>query len=187
MTNIIASRRGRHADYVKVLDFGLVKNTLAASTDVQLTGDMQIKGTPAYLPPEAATGQASIDARSDVYSLGCVAYWLVTGGLVFEASTPMQMAIAHATAVPPPASARAPLEIPAELDRLILECLAKTKAERPESALALRQRLDAIPLAEPWSEARAAAWWREHRPAPAAGIHDGLGARTPAPSQALGR
>jgi serine/threonine-protein kinase len=166
--NIFASRRGRRTDYVKVLDFGLVKGMGAGNADVQLTSDVRIKGTPAYLPPEAVTGEAPVDARSDVYALGCVAYWLVTGELVFEAASPMKMAIAHATEPPRSVSARAPGACPVELDRLILQCLSKDKSLRPSSALDLLQRLDAIPFDTPWSEERAAAWWREHVPVAAA-------------------
>ncbi|HKO91021.1 MAG TPA: serine/threonine-protein kinase [Polyangiaceae bacterium] len=162
--NIVAARRGRHTDYVKVLDFGLVKGALAGSAEVQLTSDVQIKGTPAYLPPEAVTGETPVDARSDVYALGCVAYWLVTGQLVFDAPSPMKMAIAHATEAPRPVSVRAPGACPAELDRLILQCLSKDKAQRPSSALELSQRLAAIPFTTPWDEERAAAWWRDHVP-----------------------
>jgi serine/threonine-protein kinase len=174
--NIITTGRGRRSDYVKVVAFGLVKNILDAPTDGQLTGDLQIKGTPAFLPPEAATGEAPIDERSDISGLGCVAYWLVTGSFVFDATTPMNMAIAHATAPPEPASTRAPGTVPEALDRLILDCLAKDKTARPPSALALQQRLDAIAFAEPWSEARAATWWREHvspaAPLPRRGTHE---------------
>jgi len=166
--NVFASRRGRRSDYVKVLDFGLVKGMGAGNTDVQLTSDVQIKGTPAYLPPEAVTGETPVDARSDVYALGCVAYWLVTGELVFDAPSPMKMAIAHATEAPRSISERAPGACPAQLDRLILQCLSKDKSLRPSSALDLLQQLDAIPFATPWNEERAAAWWREHVPVAAA-------------------
>jgi serine/threonine-protein kinase len=103
-----------------------------------------------------------VDARADIYALGCVAYWLVTGALVFEASTPLGMAVAHVTMPPAAASTRAPVPIPEELDRLILQCLAKDPAARPPSALELMRRLDAISFAEPWSEDRAAGWWRDH-------------------------
>jgi serine/threonine-protein kinase len=164
--NIVASRRGRHCDYVKVLDFGLVKGILTGTPEVQLTGDARIKGTPAYLPPEAAKG-AAIDARSDLYALGCVAYWLVTGALLFDATTPLGMAVAHITGTPKPASMRSLAPIPPEFDRLILQCLAKDPAARPASALELQRLLDAIPFADPWSEERAAAWWREHPPSAA--------------------
>jgi eukaryotic-like serine/threonine-protein kinase len=166
--NIVASRRGRRSDYVKVLDFGLVKGMGAGNSDVQLTSDVQIKGTPAYLPPEAVTGETPVDARSDVYALGCVAHWLVTGELVFDAPSPMKMAIAHATQAPRSVSERAPNACPVELDRLILQCLSKDKSQRPSSALELLQQLDAIPFAAGWNEDRAAAWWREHVPVPVA-------------------
>jgi serine/threonine-protein kinase len=160
--NIVAARRGRHRDYIKVLDFGLVKGSPTGGPQTQLTDAGRIRGTPAYLPPEAATAQSPLDARADIYALGCVAYWLVTGALVFEASTPLGMAVAHVTMPPAAASTRAPVPIPDELDRLILQCLAKDPAARPASALELMRRLDAISFAEPWSEDRAAGWWRDH-------------------------
>ena len=159
--NIVAARRGRHRDYVKVLDFGLVKGTLAGVDSVQLTGDASLKGTPAYMAPEAVTG-GRIDARSDLYALGCVAYWLVTGRLVFDATSPMAMAIAHATELPRPPSACAPVPPPPpELDRLIMQCLAKEPTDRPADARELQRLLDGVPLAEPWSEERATAWWAD--------------------------
>jgi len=167
--NIVAARRGRHCDYVKVLDFGLVKGSLGRAQEVQLTEAGSIQGTPAYLAPEAATGRAPVDARADLYALGCVAYWLLTGALVFDATTPLGMAVAHVTVSPQAASTRASVPIPDELDRLILRCLAKDPAARPASALDLQRLLDAIPFAEPWTEERAAAWWRDHpRTAPPA-------------------
>jgi hypothetical protein len=164
--NLVASRRGSHCDYVKVLDFGLVKGSVGGTVDAQLTDATQIKGTPAYLPPETVTGQGAVDGRADIYALGCVAYWLVTGALVFDSTTPVGMAVAHVTLVPQAASTRSPGPIPAELDRLILQCLSKDPAARPASALELDRLLDAIPLAHPWNEERAAAWWREHLPMP---------------------
>jgi serine/threonine-protein kinase len=164
--NIVATRRGRHHDYVKVLDFGLVKGSPPGARDVQLTNDTRIKGTPAFMAPEAATGGSGVDARSDIYALGCVAYWLLTGAYVFDASTAVSMAIAQVTQTPAPASERSQLPIPAELDRVILQCLEKNPTARPPSALALQKLLEAVPFANPWNEERAAAWWREHRPAP---------------------
>jgi eukaryotic-like serine/threonine-protein kinase len=163
--NIITARRGSHCDYVKVLDFGLVKGSVAGDRDVRQTSDARPKGTPAYMAPEAVTGEAPIDARSDLYSLGCVAYWLVTGQLVFDAASAMAMALAHVTETPQPPSARAPTPLPPELDRVILQCLARNPADRPTDALALQRLLDAVPFARPWSEARAAAWWSELSPA----------------------
>src|SRR5262249_41944266 len=104
--------------------------------------------------------------RADIYALGCVAYWLLTGALVFDSNTPVGMVVAHVTLPPEPASKRAPAPIPPELDRLILQCLAKEPAARPKTALELQRMLAAIPFAQPWSEERAAAWWSEHRSMP---------------------
>jgi eukaryotic-like serine/threonine-protein kinase len=126
--NVVATRRGRLRDYVKVLDFGLVKGAPVGVGDVRQTSDATIKGTPAYMAPEAATGEGPVDARSDLYALGCVAYWLLTGELVFDTTSPMKMAIAHATELPPPPSARAPAAVPPELDRIVMQCLAKDPA-----------------------------------------------------------
>ncbi|HEY3595004.1 MAG TPA: serine/threonine-protein kinase, partial [Polyangiaceae bacterium] len=90
--NIVATRRGRRCDYVKVLDFGLVKGSVKGEGDPELTDAAKLKGTPAYWAPETATGRGPIDARADIYALGCVAYWLITGALVFDAPTPLAMA-----------------------------------------------------------------------------------------------
>lgn len=155
--NIFLCRKGRRHDFVKVLDFGLVKLE-NDDPDVRLTADDALQGTPAFLPPEAATGKSDVDARSDIYAVGCVAYWLLTGRLVFEAKTPMQMAVAHATELPVAPSAHAK-DIPPWLDALILSCLSKDPADRPQSALVLAQRLEQGSMEAAWSSARATSWW----------------------------
>jgi hypothetical protein len=161
--NIVATRRGRHCDFVKVLDFGLVKGGPGGASEAQLTDATRIKGTPAYMAPESATGQSMVDARADIYALGCVAYWLVTGALVFDATTPLAMVVAHVTSTPKAPSTRVAVSIPAELDRLILQCLAKNPTARPASALELQRLLDAVPFADPWNEERAVTWWGDHQ------------------------
>jgi eukaryotic-like serine/threonine-protein kinase len=123
-----------------------------------------VPGTPAYLAPEIIMGE-EVDARADIYALGCVSFWLLTGRLVFQASTEAAMLVAHARTEPALPSRLAPSPIPEVLDRLVLDCLAKTPSGRPRSADVLAQRLGAIPFAEPWSAAAAADWWARHRPA----------------------
>ena len=145
--NINLSKRGLEEDFVKVLDFGLVKSK--TSTDKlsnSLTAANGIVGTPAYLAPELLTGEGAIDGRADLYALGCVAYYLLTGHLVFDASTAMQMAIAHVAGAPVPPSQRVEQPIPAQLERLIMTCLAKRPENRPASAAALLRSLNALDL-----------------------------------------
>jgi len=124
-------------------------------------------GTPAYMAPEAALGDGPVDRRADLYALGCVGYWLLTGKLVFEADTPVKMMLRHIQAQPVPPSQVSELEIPAELDRVVLQCLAKDPADRYPDAMALSCALEAIPLRERWNTARAEAWWSVHSPAAA--------------------
>ena len=176
--NIYVCRYARELDFVKVLDFGLVKPRDATSAPAELaptlTIDGALAGTPAFLAPEMALGEKEIDGRADVYALGCVGYWLLTGQLVFEAETPMKMILRHLQAAPAPPSDRTELTVPAALDRLLLECLEKEPSKRPASAAELGQRLAAIELAEPWSRARAAVWGEAHAGAKRAPVDDAL-------------
>jgi serine/threonine-protein kinase len=162
--NIVLCRRALEHDFVKVLDFGLVKHRSEPATpeDLRLSRTGIVHGTPAYLAPEIASGDVAIDGRADVYSLGCVAYWLLTGRLVFEKTSYPAMLLAHATLPPPPPSGHASQPVPPALDATVLACLAKEPAERIPSAEALDARLAAIDLAAPWTAARAAAWWQAH-------------------------
>jgi serine/threonine-protein kinase len=147
--NIFLCQKGQHRDFVKVLDFGLVKLRGETPRDVKVTADETLEGTPAFLSPEAITGKTEVDARSDLYALGCVAYWLLTGRLVFEAKDRMQMVVSHATATPSAPSKHAPGSIPPWLDQVVLSCLAKNPAERPQSALELMRRLECGPTERP--------------------------------------
>jgi len=163
--NIFVCRLGLNYDFVKVLDFGLVKSS--ASTEgfqSQLTMDGTTTGTPAYMSPEMALGDRSVDSRTDIYSLGCVAYWLLTGELVFEGNAPLAVLVAHIQTPPVPPSQRTELQIPPEFERVILSCLEKDPAKRPQSAQELAQMLAACKLPEPWSPQRAEGWWRMHMP-----------------------
>ncbi|MEO8635511.1 MAG: serine/threonine-protein kinase [Gemmatimonadales bacterium] len=161
--NIHIGRLGLTADFVKVLDFGLVKSVAGASTEHSLaTAAGYTPGTPAYMAPEMALGEA-VDGRADLYALGGVGYFLLTGHRVFEAANGLQMIAKHLREVPVPPSQRTELPVPPGLERLVLACLAKDPAHRPRSALELSASLAAID-AQPWSGEQAAQWWRVHRP-----------------------
>jgi serine/threonine-protein kinase len=164
--NIFAARKGRHHDVTKVLDFGLVKGGVEATGSVTATGEAVIKGTPAYIAPESVTGKKAIDARADIYALGCVAYWLLTGQLVFEAKDALGMAVAHASSEPLPPSERTETPIPPELDALIMKCLEKDPGNRPQTAYELRRALESIELDSEWTSERATKWWSLHKPKP---------------------
>jgi len=160
--NIFLCRLGPDDDFVKVLDFGLVKHAETAGTAVQLTMDGVITGTPAFLPPEIAVGQATFDARADIYSLGCVAYYMVTGELVFAKDTTIAMALAHVNDIPTLPRERSELAIPPALDALILQCLAKNPVKRPSSAAELANHLATTVPPDAWTADDAHSWWQLH-------------------------
>ncbi len=163
--NIVVSRVGSAWDFVKVLDFGLVKLDGARQSpeSVRLSADNNVSGTPGFIAPEIVTG-GQTDHRVDIYSLGCVAYWLVTGRLVFEGPGAIKVISDHVHTAPSPPSTRSDAQIPPELDALILECLEKDPERRPKSAAELQSRLHGIPLASPWTRERAQHWWTHHAP-----------------------
>ena len=162
--NLFVCEYGEDRDFIKVLDFGLVKHDKAGDeTDPKVTREGSITGTPAYMYPEAITGTSPVDNRSDIYSMGCVAYWLLTGELVFSARTPMAMMAEHATSLPNPPSQRSELEIPKVLDDIVLACLAKNPDDRPGSADALAGHLKRMRFEKPWDNERARTWWELHR------------------------
>jgi serine/threonine-protein kinase len=168
--NVFLARYGQDVDFVKVLDFGLVKRAgEQARRDVKLTDVGTFAGTPAYGSPEGAAGEAEeVDPRSDLYSLGCVAYWLMTGRTVFRADSPLLMLVQHIHNEPEPPSRHSEFGIPPDLERLVLECLRKDKTDRPPSAEILAARLAVIEQERPWSRDRAQQWWDRHRPVRAA-------------------
>jgi serine/threonine-protein kinase len=164
--NIHIGRLGLRHDFVKVLDFGLVKPMTGASSEHSLmTAAGTVPGTPAYMAPEVGMGEP-FDGRADIYGLGCVAYYLLTGQLVFEASDWLRVIAKHLNEIPVPPSERTELPVPAALERLVLACLAKKPGDRPASAAELSRALGAIDQA-PWGEEQAARWWQAHRPAAA--------------------
>jgi serine/threonine protein kinase len=163
--NIFVSGTGTELDFVKVLDFGLVRlRPEHAGDQIRLSADRPIGGTPAYTAPEIARGQPSYDHRIDLYAVGCVGYWLLTGKLVFEGESMMNMLIDHAHTSPPPPGSRTDQPIPPELEQIIMDCLAKDPADRPASAGVLAERLAACPLPQKWTRERAERWWSVHMP-----------------------
>jgi serine/threonine-protein kinase len=161
--NIHLGRLGLVSDFVKVLDFGLVKPASDKSLDYSPTTQAGlIMGTPGYMAPEMAIS-ADIDGRADIYALGCVAYYLLTGKQVFEGTAPMQVMSQHLQSAPVAPSERAGIPLPAALDALVLACLAKKPADRPQDANVLALRLAAIDL-PPWTETQAHEWWLAHAP-----------------------
>jgi serine/threonine-protein kinase len=157
--NIQVCRMGQYFDFVKVLDFGLVKSQgAAADVDLGLTAPNMVTGTPAYLSPESALGEA-VDRRTDIYSLGCVAYWMLTARHVFEGQGVMQIMARHIQTAPAPPSIYSPYPIPQALDAIVLDCLAKRPSDRPASARELADRLVQCQAESPWSREDARNWW----------------------------
>ena len=151
--NVFLCRYGEDHDFVKVLDFGIAKAAHETrDTETALTVANMIQGTPAFIAPEQALGGVDMDARADIYSAGCVAYWLLTGELVFTADTTMKLLLAHAQAPPSHRRRERNCRFPQELDALVLSCLAKDRERRPESARELSSD----------SKRRARQAWTEH-------------------------
>jgi serine/threonine-protein kinase len=166
--NIFLCRQGRDVDYVKVLDFGLVKK-LKQLEGTHLTQVGTFAGTPAFGSPEAAAGKVDeLGPPSDIYSLGCVAYWLLTGQTVFSASGAMEMLASHIRDEPIPPSERSELELPPEVDQVILKCLEKDPSIRIGTADELDASLAELQHVDPWAPEEARAWWALNRPKPEA-------------------
>jgi|CXWL01.1.fsa_nt_gi serine/threonine-protein kinase len=159
--NIHVGRVGLKHDFVKVLDFGLVKSLNRDDTlDSLATQEGLTPGTPAYMPPEAVRGEP-LDGRADLYSLGCVAYYMLTGLLVFEVDSGLKMVASHLQMTPVPPSKRARIFIPAALEDLVLRCLEKDPEKRPGGADEVGRELKAMDT-DRWTQAEAIAWWQEH-------------------------
>jgi len=157
-SNILVSRRGGRDDVAKVLDFGLVL-PMAHTGAPQMSGEGEILGTPLFMSPEQAEGYADIDGRSDIYSLGAVAYYLLTGRPPFDQEDGIQVLIAHARdPVVPPSLVRD--SIPDDVDRVVVRCLAKAPGDRFPDAKALEAALSACVCANEWDQDRAARWWQ---------------------------
>jgi serine/threonine-protein kinase len=180
--NILLVERGGVPDVVKVVDFGLAKRIRPADTVETefVTTTSVIQGTPLYVPPEALRSEPTLDARSDLYALGAVGYFLLTGAPVFQARTVVEVFAHHLHTVPDPPSRHAPHPVPAALDDIILRCLAKDPADRPADALTLQRELSQCPCDPPWTTEQAAAWWKAFRAR--RGAEAGVRTDRPAPS-----
>ena len=165
--NIFVCRMGLDYDFIKVLDFGLVKihqQQPALMETHSMVTVQQVVGTPAYMAPEVILEQSQVDARADVYAIGCVAYYLLTGKRVFDEASPMQALIDHVHTRPSPPSARTTLPIAREVDEFVLACLEKNPNDRPQDAEAVGQRIRMLNLAAGWTSQRAREWWQTNLP-----------------------
>jgi serine/threonine-protein kinase len=160
-SNVMICKLALTHDFVKVLDFGLAK--CAVCDDDGLTQTGATTGTPGYIAPEVALGEAGVDGRADIYALGCLAYFLLTGTLVFPDTNPMSMALKHVQTPPEPPSVRTELPVPSDLEAIVMQCLEKDPSARFASVRELAGALRRCDLLE-WSEARAAEWWGRHLP-----------------------
>ena len=167
--NVFLCHRGGVADCVKVLDFGLVREYRASAPETaEPDADFVIEGTPWFTPPEAIHGAAPTDPRSDIYSLGALGYYLLTGQYIFDAVTIPEIHEKQLAAAPIPPSQRTTQPISAALEQLLLRCLEKSPEQRPQSAGEFRAELLATPAAAEWTEAARVAWWEAYQLEPVA-------------------
>jgi serine/threonine-protein kinase len=157
--NVFLCDRGGQRDTVKVLDFGLVKDNRSQDSGAAQTEVNALIGTPSYLSPESIHSPSEVDARTDLYALGAIGYFLLTGHEVFHGTTVVALCIAHLHEAPLPPSKRLGRDLPAKLEALILSCLEKSPERRPPSAAELRKALLACELPA-WRDEEAAAWWQ---------------------------
>jgi serine/threonine protein kinase len=161
--NVFVCERGGMSGFVKVMDFGLVKQ-LTPTDDAGLSGSVDvILGTPLYLSPEGISRPHQVDARSDLYAVGAVGYWLLTGMPLFDGRTPVEVCGQHLHTPPVPPSQRLGRPLPEALEALILACLEKDPAMRPGSAAAMMARLVGLRAELPWSDDDAHGWWASCR------------------------
>ena len=151
-------------DVIKVLDFGLVTRAGSEESSDARLQDEGMAGTPAYMAPEQVLAVTTIDERADIYALGCVAYWMLSGHTLFDIERPLAMAVAHVKAPPMPLSRRSEMPIPKDLEAVIMQCLEKDPARRPPTAEALANTLLECDCGTLWGAAAARDWWDEHRP-----------------------
>lgn len=163
--NIFACRLGPDFDFIKVLDFGLVKSSGGmGAMQTELTAEGLTAGTPTYMAPEMALEETRVDSRADLYSLGCVAYWLLTGQPVFKGESAVATIVEHVRTPPVPPSQRTEIDIPEALEKVILSCLEKDAADRPQTAAELSALLASSLPSDGWDGARAEEWWRLELP-----------------------
>jgi eukaryotic-like serine/threonine-protein kinase len=173
-SNVMVCQVALHCDFVKVLDFGLAKNVKDTGM-TQLTRAGTTTGTPAYLAPEMARGEGAIDRRTDIYAIGCIAYFLLTGSPVFDDPNPTRLALRHLNDKPEPLSRRSSRPVAPDLEAIVMQCLEKRPDDRPASAAVVADRLAACRV-EKWTTGDARRWWERELPpdspwrAPALGL-----------------
>lgn len=161
--NIVVTQRGGVPDFVKLLDFGLVKS-IGADADAHLTLAGSVTGTPLYLSPEAIQHSDDLDPRADLYAVGAVAYFLLTGTPVFEAKSVVDLLMHQVNTPPQPPSERLGKFISPDLEAIVLRCLAKRRDDRPATARELASALASCSSSGDWTEVEAAAWWQANFP-----------------------
>ncbi len=166
--NVMLCTQGGERDVVKLLDFGLVKE-FQVGRDVTLTGECVAIGTPQYMAPEAILDPGSADARTDIYALGAVAYYLLAGTDVFNGKSVVEVLSQQLSQKPEPLTARRGISIPDRLDAVVLSCLEKNPKDRPQTVDELRRRIEACGI-EPWDRTHVDAWWRAHPVGPAVDV-----------------
>lgn len=172
-SNIFLTERGGFFDYVKVLDFGLAKQVTAhEASGVTQTGIAV--GTPHYISPEAIQGGATLDGRSDLYCLGAVAYWMVTGRPPFDAPSSVELLIDHVKSTPLAPSKAVEVGLPPALDAIVMKCLEKRPNDRFQNAADLEDALSAVEIADTWDYHRAREWWSLHGLVPSDGLASGV-------------
>jgi serine/threonine protein kinase len=159
--NLFICRLGSQYDFLKVLDFGVVSRQESDSR-APLTGTGLVLGTPGFVAPELLTGTGVFDGRADIYALGCVAVWLLTGRRPHDGSNADTALLQPPDGLAPPFASVTTQTLPQGMDRLVLDCLSKDPALRPQTADEVTNRLDALPIAERWDSQRARAWWERH-------------------------
>jgi serine/threonine-protein kinase len=150
-------------DVIKVLDFGLVKRLGAGAEpdDTDAASRQKVSGTPHYIAPEAILGGGDVDGRTDIYALGCVAHYLLTGVPPFSGNTVLEVLGQHLHAPPRPLAEQAPWPVSAELQQVVLGCLGKSRVQRPSDAARLYELLQSCPEARTWDEEHGRHWWSE--------------------------
>jgi hypothetical protein len=185
--NIFLTCRGGLHDFVKVLDFGLAK-ALDGQDTANVTNPNALMGTPLYLSPEAVSQPDLVDARADVYAVGAVGYFMLTGAPVFSGTTVMEICMKHVKEAPMPPSQRSGKPVSPALDALLLRCLAKAPADRPMNAAELLRELEACALTGVWTNAEAGAWWANRQklePPGAATVAAATSGATPNPEATM--
>jgi hypothetical protein len=162
--NLLVSNKKRRPDHLTVLDFGLAKDV--ADEDPKLSGTQDITGTPLYMSPESIMEPKQVDGRSDIYALGAVAYWLLTGTAPFTGRTIVEICAAHIHKDPEPPSTRLGTQLPGDLEQLVMQCLAKEKTARPDGAAAVLSSLQTLSIAK-WTSEKAADFWKARTARPA--------------------